>query len=191
MMAPVTDIDPTGDVIFILGAEEHEKRLRVSSDAISRVSSVWRTMLNSSFIEGQKKDGIREVSLPDDDAEAVIVLCNIAHFRPSEVKITFSLFEQLSILCDKYDAAQAMISYSTVGLLGRFRPDIMQKRGKESRLPRLLHMAFAFNNAKAFALFSKFLLFECGSSALAGLQTTAPEFRIFPLGFLGESTFLT
>ena len=186
-MAPTVDIDPTGDVIIVLGSDHHEQRLRVSSAALSSISSVWRAMLKSRFLEGQEKDGFRELSLPEDNPEAVILLLHIAHFRSDKVKFSsFSVFEQLAILCDKYDTTQAVMPWSTLGFLDQFNPILLRIRGNEFHVHRLLHMAFAFNNEKAFATVTKDLLFKSKSTELANMDSDGSVYPLLPSGFLGN-----
>ncbi|KAL9116612.1 MAG: hypothetical protein Q9187_006864 [Circinaria calcarea] len=190
----IVDIDPHGDVILTVGPTR--KKLRVSSSALSLASSVLRAMFNSSFLEGTITNGIRGISLPDDDAEAFTVLCNIAHLRAKSVDFsTFSLFERLSVLCDKYDATEAAMPWSTLYFLQHFR-------GYEDPLTppslKMLQVAFAYNNAITFAMVSKAVLGGSSRRKLLEIDGSSGGYEILPPGFVGnqtslqsQSTFLT
>ena len=178
----IVDIDPRGDVIVTVGPTK--KKLRVSSSALSFASSVLRAMLNSKFLEGTITNGMREISLPDDDAEAFTILCNIAHLRAKSVESSsFSLFERLSVLCDKYDATEAALPWSTVYFLQHFKKS--ELRTKMDGL-KMLHVAYAFNNAVAFAMVSKAILGKCSRSKLLKIDGSSGGFEILPAGFLGK-----
>lgn len=176
------DIDPRGDVILIVGPTH--KKLRVSSSALSFASSVLRAMLNSSFLEGTITNGMREISLPDDDAEAFTVLCNIAHLRAKSVDFSsFSLFERLSVLCDKYDATEAAMPWSTVYFL-------QHVNGYEDPIAplnmKMLQIAFAYNNTLAFAKVSKAVLRKASRRKLLEIDWSNDGSEILPPGFLGN-----
>lgn len=73
-MAPLTIMDPEGDVLFVLGDFE----FRVSSKALSLASPVFKAMFGPNFAEGQGLalgKGIRRIEMHDDDPEAMNILC--------------------------------------------------------------------------------------------------------------------
>ena len=185
-MASIIEIDPVGDVILVLGSGSAEKILLVSSHTMSHISSTWQKMLMTPLINFDGRIGIRRICLPGDIAEAMTAFCNIAHSRSDDVKIpNFNVFEQLSILCNNYDATQVAMCRSTIGFLKPFSPDMFRQNGEEELLPRLLHAAFAFNNIYGFALVSRELLYGSASTILSNTNSKTEEYQLFPPGFLG------
>lgn len=62
----------------------------------------WRTMLDpEKWSDGSKK----ELEMPDDDPEAMVIVLRIAHLQFNKVPKApaFKLLLQLAIVCDKYD----------------------------------------------------------------------------------------
>lgn len=178
----IVDIDPQGDVIVTVGSAK--KKLRVSSSALSFASSVLGAMLNSKFIEGTVTNGMREISLPDDDAEAFTLFCNIAHLRAKFVDFSsFPLFERLGILCDKYDATEAAMPWSTVYFLKHFRS---YECPLSDQSLKMLPVAYTYNNASAFAAISEAVLESCSRSRLLEIDGSSGGYETLPAGFLGK-----
>lgn len=75
------DIAPGGDVIFLISPEK--KRLRVYSLIIKHTSKVFAILFGPQFNEGQNLLNANaqtvEVLLPEDDPEAMAVICNVIH----------------------------------------------------------------------------------------------------------------
>lgn len=82
------------------------KTFLVSSNAMRLASPVWRTMLDPEgrFMEANAK----EVSLPDDDPDALLIILHIAHLNFDVVTGPRSFIEilNLAIICDKYDTVK-------------------------------------------------------------------------------------
>jgi len=112
-------IDPHGDVIMELGKE----RLLVSAKVLSLVSPVFAAMFKPLFKEG-KAHMISEtpstITLPEDDAKAFALFCNLVHHRSDKIprKPDLACLEQLAFICDKYNCA-ATISHSVILWLQR------------------------------------------------------------------------
>ena len=100
----IVDIDPRGDVIFIVGSSK--RRLRVSS-FIRRVSPVLEAMLSPNFSEGKQllETGSVKIPLPEDAEDAMEIVFCVIHGRNDLVPDTLSpdLFLRVAIACDKYD----------------------------------------------------------------------------------------
>ncbi|KAK5734408.1 hypothetical protein LTR17_008906 [Elasticomyces elasticus] len=80
----IVNVDPAGDVILVCSAgSEGETRLRVSSAALSLGSPVFKAMLSVRFREGHELalNSRIDVPLPEDDGEAMTILCNVLHHR--------------------------------------------------------------------------------------------------------------
>lgn len=145
-----TDADPECDLVLLLGPDE--VAIRVCSKVLSRASPVFATMLGPHFAEGQAlknstAHGFPSIPLPEDDAEAMILLCRAIHFKLSvnEEIVSFEVCLKLASHCDKYDASAALGSWS----------EVLMKPWKDSfsgdyRYLGALYIARAFNNHRVF-----------------------------------------
>ena len=104
----MTVVDPDGDLILVVGTEK--TRVRVSSNDVAR-TPVFRAMLLGSFKESRGGPD-KEVSLPEDDYDALHFLLCIAHAKfdllPSPENFSFENALQVAVLCDKYDMVSLM-----------------------------------------------------------------------------------
>jgi hypothetical protein len=92
--------------------------LLVSSHALSLASPVFEAMFNGNFSEGQELSAAspRKVALPEDDPEALILLCRITHMQIDDVpdQVSPEKLADFAILCDKYQCLTAVRSWSKV-----------------------------------------------------------------------------
>lgn len=98
-----------GDRTIIVGEAGDSQRLyKVDSRSMAMASPIWKAMFST-------KNGFREsnpnepVEFPEDDAEALLILLRIIHYRFHEVPKELPSFEcllEIAVLCDKYDVAQ-------------------------------------------------------------------------------------
>ncbi|KAL3587778.1 hypothetical protein FPOAC2_13677 [Fusarium poae] len=82
----VVEIDPDGDLLLIVGPEE--TKLRVRSMLLMAASKPFSVMFGPNWKEGhdmRDRDGPFELSLPDDNAAALKIICSIIHYRNTEV----------------------------------------------------------------------------------------------------------
>lgn len=97
-----------------------------------------------------------ELALPDDNPASMIVLCNILHFRNTELPklndIDLSLLKNLAALCDKYNCASAVSFVSSTWLVS------LASRAGEEGLEDYLTVAYLFDDPKAFKEASKQLV---------------------------------
>jgi BTB/POZ domain len=81
-------------------------QMRVSSGHLILVSPVFKRLLKGGFAECHTltSAGTAEISLPDDDPQAMQILLNIIHGHTRKVprEIKFDTLTQISILIDKY-----------------------------------------------------------------------------------------
>jgi hypothetical protein len=116
------NVDPNGDVILELSSPDGKKNLLVSSRVLSLASPVFRAMFASRFKEGLSNHSIPEcphvIHLPEDDAEAFTILCNVLHFRVDEIPRQPDLIclQNIANICDKYDCCSALAAQCTVWL---------------------------------------------------------------------------
>ena len=116
------DDDPAGDLLLVLETDEDgrstKSSIRVSSKVMSLASPVFAAMLSPKFAEGQAllkttSPQTVSISLPDNDPEAMVWLCQALHFNKScNIDIDFSLLGELAILCNNYDFVDALKPWS-------------------------------------------------------------------------------
>ena len=100
----VIEIDPKGDLVLKVGSKQ-PKLMRVSSKHMTTVSKVFDALLSPRFREGQTHhDESNPLELPDDQAEAMELMCKLAHHKISKAStILASRLQALVVVCDKYD----------------------------------------------------------------------------------------
>jgi hypothetical protein len=147
-------IDSDGDVLFIVSScDKPTARLLVSSKVLSLASPVFAAMFSPRFKEGSSLNPgcPSEVPLPEDDPEAMTLLCNCLHFRTDHIprNVDFSLLKALAILCDKYNVARAISAWNILWL------QKWETSECEDGFEGLLVVIYALDCAEAFAKISK------------------------------------
>jgi BTB/POZ domain len=88
------------------GSEPAVIQMRVSSGHLILVSPVFKRLLKGGFAESHtlSSAGAAEISLPEDDPQAMQILLDIIHGHTRKVprQIKFDTLTQISILIDKY-----------------------------------------------------------------------------------------
>ena len=123
-MALSNDCDPAGDIVLKLGSDDEETLIRVHSKVLSLASPVFAAMLSPRFAEGQALeenkgtvDSPTAINLPDDDPEAMSLICRVLHFKddatqgksyPSKILIG------MAVICDKYNISRALSPWSYI-----------------------------------------------------------------------------
>lgn len=105
------NITTDGDTIFVIGPDE--ARLCVHSSLLQTASKVFRAMFGPFYSEGQRSGLIgskKEISLPEDDADAMRTMCAVIHHRNDVIpgEMSSSDILRLSIVADKYDCKIAL-----------------------------------------------------------------------------------
>lgn len=99
------EIDPAGDLRLLVKHGAQQITFQVSSKVMTLASPVWRTMLDPTgpFKESQSDNG--EITFPDDNSEALLILLLAAHVRFPDVpqELWYEQLLNVCILCDKYD----------------------------------------------------------------------------------------
>jgi hypothetical protein len=108
-----------GDVRLKLGkAGETTTNVLVSSVVLSLASPVFEAMFNGNFAEGQSlsSHSPREVPLPDDDMESILLICKITHMQIAELaeELSVAAFTTFAIMVDKYQCGKAVQAWSKV-----------------------------------------------------------------------------
>ena len=96
-------IDPNGDLTLIVGIDDEARTFCVSSNAMRLASPVWRAMLSPQ--NGFKEATSGEITFPDDDPQALLVVLLACHLRFQDIpeQLKFTDLVNLCVLCDKYD----------------------------------------------------------------------------------------
>ncbi|KAF8458586.1 hypothetical protein BDZ91DRAFT_800255 [Kalaharituber pfeilii] len=120
---PCTEITFYANADLILEVFNEKKEmlhLRVASTALCIASPVFRAMLSPDrFLEGNilsscsRKGTKFTLTLPEDDPESLIILCNILHFNNYNVPraISVNSLARLCVLLDKYVCTLAAASW--------------------------------------------------------------------------------
>jgi hypothetical protein len=155
------DVSPDGDVILIVGAEN--VRLRVYSQCLRSASKTFSAMFGPHWSEDQRlsQGSPIEVSLPEDDADAMRTICYIVHHHSNLVSqhLTAKEILQIAIEVDKYNLKIAL-KYASVEWL---KPRVNAER---EEMGHLLAAAFLFDNIDAFMARVITLIFHYNGSYL-------------------------
>lgn len=176
----VVDVDPSGDVIFIVGTSQSATTatIRVSSELLSLASSVFAALFSPRFAESialVESTETRQISLPDDDPEAMLVVCRTLHFVENTVDdISYPLLEKVAEVCDKYDVGFALRGWSELAL----QKWKMGMDDNDDRCAQLLNISFILGSQETFWLASRNLMLHCSVA-------TPPTDRENGLAFAG------
>ncbi|MCJ1345454.1 hypothetical protein MMC31_003661 [Peltigera leucophlebia] len=147
--AQMVEADPIGDVILLLG--NGSVGVRASSRVLSLASPVFAAMLGNRWL-GDKSLSTTEpatIPLPDDHIGAITRLCRVLHYQcDMDEPIDFNSFENLALLCHKYDFGRAILPWTNVWI-ERFRSSRHCGPGSHHSL-RFLYISYAFGNHEAF-----------------------------------------
>lgn len=147
--AQMVEADPMGDVILLLG--NGSVGVRASSRVLSLASLVFAAMLGNRWL-GEKSLSTTEpatIPLPDDHIGAITRLCRVLHYQcDMNEPIEFNTFENLALLCHKYDFGRAILPWTNFWI-ERFRTSRHCGPGSHHSL-RFLYISYAFGNHEAF-----------------------------------------
>lgn len=158
-------VDQNGDVTLELSCTNGKKvHLLISSKVLTLASPVFATMFGSKFSEGLSIHAASKkarICLPDDDGDAFTIICNVVHYRVTEVPeaLPLSCLENVAIICDKYDMTRSLMSWSRIWL----------RAGIESSAPedfnKLLLIAYILDIPETFSKLSwEIIIRQAGSS---------------------------
>ena len=156
----------------------------MSAAVLSNGSSVFKAMLKPRFREGHElatATSAVEIPLPDDDACAMIIICQVMHLRNDLVhkagKMSAAMVLRVAELSDKYDCTVAL--EPTVRLRLETCLDIFST----AELQDLLTTAHHFGNGIAFAKIGRSLLIKTSwtqySSWRLHANDAAPLHKLF------------
>ena len=150
-----------------------KESIQASSQVLSLASPVFARMLGIHFAEGQSliergslEDSAvspTEISLPEDDPEAMILFCDTIHFKKHATPdIAFLLLAKMASLSDKYDSSLALSSVSEVWL-----SNFEGSKEGEGCFAQMLWISYALGNYRAFSKISRKMIRECNHDELA------------------------
>ncbi|OAL46985.1 hypothetical protein IQ07DRAFT_647258 [Pyrenochaeta sp. DS3sAY3a] len=109
---PTIEIARNGNVILVIGPQQ--KRIRVCSMVLSNASRYFQAMFGPHFSEGQgltfNPADPKEIEMPEDDADALELVCCIIHVRNDVVPNVLAPQKLLEFLAtaDKFECLIAM-----------------------------------------------------------------------------------
>jgi hypothetical protein len=153
------DIAADSNVVLLVGPEE--RRLRVSASSLANVSKVFRTMFGPYFSEGQDlsdiSSGPKEVHMPDDNADAIEIICSMMHFHSIPQEVGPDLMLDIAIVIDKYDCGIVLQHASILWLDPKKSKTLVE-------LARLMAASYLPDNSKAFSQVTLAMVFGYGAS---------------------------
>lgn len=148
--AQIIEADPMGDVILLLG--NGSVGVRASSRVLSLASPVFAAMLGNRWLGGKSLSTMEPatVPLPEDHIGAITRLCRVLHYQCDlKEPIDFNTFENLALLCHKYDFGRAILPWTNFWI-EKFRLTRHCGPGSHHGL-RFLYISYAFGNHEAFS----------------------------------------
>jgi hypothetical protein len=141
---------------------ERERRMLVSSKHLMLASSVFVSMLQGNFKEGQalRSKGFLELPLPEDDPVAFTVILYIIHGRSRQVprEVNLELLTHISILVDKYQLQEVVAVYSE-NWIKQLEPEVPKGLTEDSTA--WLSTFWVFGHADLFKQTTRILAREC------------------------------
>jgi hypothetical protein len=158
----VVKIAADGDVILVVGPEK--VKLRVLSLFLKAASKPFSAMFGPDWEEGHNmldRDRPVELLLPEDNADALKVICAVIHHRNNEVPQTLAAGDVLgvAVTADKYDCVDALKFASGTWLL--------PGKNEAGDLMLLTAAAYLFQNAQAFKEITRGLILNHAGPYLA------------------------
>lgn len=198
-LRPTDVVCDSGALLIIVGDLDKAtevKIIQVSEAHLSHASSVFKALLSDKFKEGQATRTLGDwyIQLPDDNPEAVLLLCNILHLNTTKIKVseTTELCE-LAIVVDKYHCSEKVFDYGSKWLQ-EWSPQgetdtwngMIEWEGRGTNL-HLLCLAYAFNNHEFFYLATNRILFSTSGESLEEQGKSAKSImQLLPAGLVGS-----
>ena len=159
-MTVVTEPDADGDTILLVGPADQSTPMRVSSKILTLASPVFKAMLSTRFAEGQSPASStqpRTILLPEDNARIMLAVFQKLHFHTVSIEDfdTPSTIAELALVCDEYDLAKALDSWTELMLQKQQRQSLSYKEWAQ-----LLRCSRIFKNHSSFWFISNKLLLE-------------------------------
>ncbi len=176
-----------GDVLIQAMDQGAKVTGRVSKDAMSRASPVWKKFVTppweANSTAGDTKPAKSPISFLEDDPDALCLLLNITHFkfRKVPVKLPYRLFYKVAILCDQYNCVEIVQPW----IRGWLKDEDVesQKVGQEG----WLFIAWVFGREKVFSKLASDLVrwtFKVSDHLTNSVLDRLPE--TMPPGIIGK-----
>ncbi|KAF8426725.1 hypothetical protein EV426DRAFT_560114 [Tirmania nivea] len=160
------EFDLEGDVLLILSSPSGIARFRVNSNILCIASPVFRAMLGakSQFKERASLSARTstseplELSLPDDDPNALGVILRVIHLQHDWVppSLDEKQLYAVAVICDKYDMRQSLEVWLTKWISTLVEPPAAPISGD-----KWLFIAHAFARKDLYSRLTKDLILEC------------------------------
>ena len=158
----IVEIVADGDVILVAGPEK--VKLRVHSLFLKTASRPFSAMFGPDWKEGHNmlgRDGLVEQLLPEANAAALKIICDVIHHRNERVPRNLAAGDvfRIAVMADEYDCIDALKFASE---------DWLQPRENEAAdLMLLTAAAYLFQNPSAFKNITKAMILNHSGSYLA------------------------
>jgi hypothetical protein len=100
---PIIILHHAGDVTLLIGTGTKQQSVRVSTISLRLASPVWKAIFERHWVESEAS----EITLPEDNVEAMLLVLRIAHLRfkelPAKNGLSLQALLDLAIVCDRYD----------------------------------------------------------------------------------------
>lgn len=173
----VDEIMADGDVVLIVGPDK--RRLLVHSLFLKTASKVFKTMFGPHFSEGQdiSKEVPKEILMPEDDADAMKIICAVIHLRNNAAsdKITPDEVLTVAVTADKYNCIDPLKNAS-----GHWLKPVDSASLED--LNHLMAAAYLFDDAQAFDGITRAMILHHTDSYIAlehGPVESILSWRIF------------
>ena len=202
-MAPPSHIfDPSGDVLLVLTIRrtssinnksvtfKDEVEVQVSSRHLALASQFFRAMFDGNFAERiEPGDVLKRVPLPDDDANAMVILLHIIHgqLRQAPKTVPMRTFVAIGVLVDKYGLHEVSEIFTT-----RWFDALWSKAEFQSSsgLVNWIFLSWIFKRAMEFAKVTKHAILN-GPKDLHDHGLPLPDATFSKLSLYHVSHFLT
>ncbi|KAI6353170.1 hypothetical protein MCOR25_009143 [Pyricularia grisea] len=176
------DIDPDGDLLLILKAPrghginsteaedsdtstsqnnddtilERNVEILVSSSALITASTVFKSMLRGPFKEGsdlaEARGHVYRLALPEDNAIATLLFCEMVHFKANIPTPNLELMEQLAAFHEKYQSTHILRFFGSMWINEHRRAQQLEssERQKCQQVCRMLVFAYVADMAQEF-----------------------------------------
>lgn len=160
----ICTMDP--DLKLLVGGDGLQVEIMAFHQVMINASPVFAAMLKpDQYREGTRlaQDKQLELPLPDDDSEAMTVLCNILHLQSRKVPtktVTPDLLENIAAIVDKYDFTRAIQPWPEIW----FREEHIQSELNRvddlpvDMLPKWIHICYHLGYSCHFGILTSALI---------------------------------
>ncbi|KAF2866174.1 hypothetical protein BDV95DRAFT_599183 [Massariosphaeria phaeospora] len=105
-------VEPRGTLALIVGSEANGNgpcKFLVSADNVRLLSPVWAELVSKASMIVWRL-GRRQIHLPDDDPDMMLLLMRVAHlkFNTVTLDLSFEQLLQLALICNRYECTEVL-----------------------------------------------------------------------------------